>query len=217
MFPQILVSKNDADIERAIDEFKKAQKILDTNIYIIEPTDAKALKIDQIRELKKLLTIRTETPRLIIIRQFETAKSETQNALLKTLEERTEMNRFIICTKSIGSILPTIISRATVINVGKDVGTLSDPKVSMALERFITSSGSTSFTDSTFLTSSIEEAQNLFDQIIIFLHSRILSGDASAAALTKEALELRSLVATNNLSPQLTIDSWCITARKLLS
>lgn len=217
MFPQIFVGKNDTDITLAIDEFKKAQKILDTNLYVIEPIDGATLKIDQIRELKKLLTIKAEAPRLIIIRKFETVKSETQNALLKTLEERTDMNRFIICTKSIGTVLETIISRSTVVFLGGDRKTESDPVVSGVLESIFFSSGSSPLVDPAFEVGSIDEAQALFDQIILFFHSQVLTGDVRAAALSKEAMELRSLVSTNNLNPQLTVDSWCITAQKMLS
>lgn len=86
-------------------------------------------KIDQARELKKMVTILSD--HALIISGLENASTEAQNALLKTFEEPYADLVFIILCKNLNHILPTIVSRCQLINVGsenfkEDVSELED-------------------------------------------------------------------------------------------
>ena len=50
--------------------------------------------------------------KLFVINNFDKATPQSQNALLKVLEEPTESNMFLIITESLSTVLPTIQSRA---------------------------------------------------------------------------------------------------------
>ncbi len=79
------------------------------------------LLIDDVRELRKELTqkLPTETPIRAMIISATTAGIEPQNALLKTIEEPAAGHKIILCFPTLEGILPTIISRSTIVH-GQD-------------------------------------------------------------------------------------------------
>ncbi|KTD82300.1 DNA polymerase III subunit delta' [Legionella waltersii] len=72
-----------------------------------------AIKIDQIRSLQSsvYLSPQRSTHKVIVIDGAETMNESSSNALLKILEEPSEKTIFILLSKQIGSLLPTIVSR----------------------------------------------------------------------------------------------------------
>jgi len=74
--------------------------------------------IDQIRSINKLVN----TPpifsqnRLIIVEDAQNLTTESQNSLLKTLEEPPSHTFFLLFTDNLNSLLDTIKSRCTIIN-----------------------------------------------------------------------------------------------------
>ncbi len=77
------------------------------------------LKIDQIRELQRVLSLRPYEGdyRVAILRRFQEANPATQNAILKTLEEPAPSVVLILTVEKVDQILPTILSRCQVINL----------------------------------------------------------------------------------------------------
>ncbi len=72
-----------------------------------------SIGIDQIRQIKRFLKIKNwqAVNKVVVINQGEKLTIEAQNALLKTLEEPGENKIIIVKTKTLQSLLPTIISR----------------------------------------------------------------------------------------------------------
>ncbi|MFC1837292.1 DNA polymerase III subunit delta' [Thermodesulfobacteriota bacterium] len=82
--------------------------------------DGAAIKIGQVRELKKQLAFPPleAAIRVIILEDTHTMRREAANSLLKTLEEPAPNNLLILTADQSGDILPTIISRCQVIPFG---------------------------------------------------------------------------------------------------
>ncbi len=81
----------------------------------VETIDNKAISIAQIREL--YTRTRTGDPLLVIVRDAHTMSREAQNAFLKLLEEPPKHVKFILTTQNSQSMLPTIVSRTTYVNL----------------------------------------------------------------------------------------------------
>lgn len=75
--------------------------------------DSKEIGIENIRELKRLaaMTPHSSSHKFIVIDLADKMSEESQNALLKILEEPNKNTVFILITDSHGSLLPTILSR----------------------------------------------------------------------------------------------------------
>jgi DNA polymerase-3 subunit delta' len=82
----------------------------------IRPEGA-AIKIDQIRSLKKALNFSPfeSKQRIVLLEDVHTMRREAGNSLLKVLEEPPPDNLLILVGNTTGSILPTIVSRCPVI------------------------------------------------------------------------------------------------------
>jgi DNA polymerase-3 subunit delta' len=79
--------------------------------------DGAAIKIDQIRELKKALNFAPFEGRLrvVLLEEVHTMRREAGNSLLKVLEEPPAGNLLILVGNAAGSSLDTIVSRCQVI------------------------------------------------------------------------------------------------------
>ena len=79
--------------------------------------DGAAIKIDQVRSLKRALTYPPfeAEQRVVLIEEVQTMRREAGNSLLKLLEEPPPDNLLILVGGSTGSILATIVSRCQVI------------------------------------------------------------------------------------------------------
>ncbi len=79
--------------------------------------DGAAIKIDQVRSLKKALNYAPfeGKQRIVLLEDVHTMRREAGNSLLKVLEEPPPNNLLILVGNSSGSILATIVSRCQVI------------------------------------------------------------------------------------------------------
>lgn len=96
-------------------EFKKKSQ---NHYYRIQIPKANFIKISSIRDIKKFLSFSYEDIkyRVILISQAHLMNEESQNALLKNLEEPPEGVIFILCTPSPEKLRETIRSRCWKIN-----------------------------------------------------------------------------------------------------
>ena len=80
--------------------------------------DGAAIKIDQIREIKKQLAFAplSATTRVILVEEAQTMRREAGNSLLKILEEPPPDNLFLVVASDAQPILPTIVSRCQVLS-----------------------------------------------------------------------------------------------------
>lgn len=92
-------------------------------IRIVRSAEGKAIPVDTIRELQQFLSLKVPTAnpgniqRAIIIEDAQLLTKESQNALLKTLEEPPADTILILLAPSIEALLPTIQSRVSTLAV----------------------------------------------------------------------------------------------------
>ena len=81
--------------------------------------EGKNIKIDDVRNLKSVLsrTSLSDNPRFTIIDEVEYLNSNSANALLKTLEEPSKNNHFILINNQQAELIETISSRCLKNNV----------------------------------------------------------------------------------------------------
>jgi DNA polymerase III gamma/tau subunit len=96
------------------------------DIFIIN--DSTGWTIELTRSLKKFLSQKpfNHQNKICLIYQAHNLNSESQNALLKTLEDPGENNYLVLTTSKPSSLLPTIISRCHLIRLNDD--TKNSPK-----------------------------------------------------------------------------------------
>lgn len=81
--------------------------------FIVRPMGKTGLKIGQWHQLlHEYLSKTSVTPRIVIIEDFQTAREDFSNALLKSIEEPPANVYFILITTKKEKVLPTIISRS---------------------------------------------------------------------------------------------------------
>jgi DNA polymerase-3 subunit delta' len=97
------------------------QLINQTNqdVLFITAEENKNIKIDEIRKLKSILSRSTlsKNPRFIIIDEVEFINENSVNALLKSLEEPSENNFFILINNQQSELIKTISSRCLKSNI----------------------------------------------------------------------------------------------------
>lgn len=99
------VEKNILAIDRTTIEVSKDEK-----------GTAKSIGIDEIKRLQKTLFLHAHgTDKAIIIVQSDCLTTEAQNALLKLLEEPPKHSYFFLVATSVEHILPTILSRCSLV------------------------------------------------------------------------------------------------------
>ncbi|MFZ1281410.1 MAG: AAA family ATPase [Ignavibacteriaceae bacterium] len=103
------------EIEIINSEFEKKSK---NHFYKIEIPKANLIKISSIRDIKKFLSMNYDDVkyRIILVSQAHLMNEESQNALLKNLEEPPEGVIFILSTSSPEKLRETIRSRCWKIN-----------------------------------------------------------------------------------------------------
>ncbi|MBU2595324.1 hypothetical protein KJ713_00630 [Patescibacteria group bacterium] len=89
---------------------QERDKFLDL-IIIKKPEDRTRILIDQIREVKRKLSLKSSGRRVVMIKRAELLSEDAANAFLKTLEEPSPQTIFILTASNIKQVLLTIISR----------------------------------------------------------------------------------------------------------
>jgi hypothetical protein len=59
-----------------------------------------------------------------------------------------------------------------------------------------------------------EAAVEFFDQVILWLRQKLQTGRPQPATILKKALQQKALLVSNNLNPQLAVDSFLLYFRK---
>lgn len=216
MIPIILVSKNDEKKEEYINNFIKQEKILPYLIFRIKPLKEE-ISIDQVRELKKELVAYIKNRRLFIIYTFETASIESQNALLKTLEEKTAHCQFILAVTDIHNILPTIQSRCKIVHISKENNNVVSQEIINYINKIKLSSNNDFLAEKIITGISRLEVINFIDQLLIYFKNNYLEEPEIIPKILKKSLQIRALIQNNNINPQLAIDNLLIFIKKIFS
>ena len=199
-----------------IEKLVKEHSVAPHNIFIIEPL-TKEFSIQQIRLIKKEVIYKAKEPRLYVLRQFDTASYEAQNAFLKTLEQPPRGVSFVLVVSNKYRLLPTVQSRATThILVEKEKSEASTNAVDAALSDLIERADLSILSGSALSTKTYSNPLHLYDEIIRFFRSRI-SQDSKTTSILRKALLLRSYVSNNHGDSQNGIDQLAISIYKLYS
>lgn len=156
-----------------------------TNLIYLAPTEGKkSISIDQVRELNESIWRTAQdnsVPRVVIVNRIDTISLEGANAMLKNLEDSPQNIIFVLIANSIGSVLPTIRSRAQLIRfspppvkqlqkVLHDQHSLSDPEIKTIVEM---SHGLPRIALDMLDTQKREEHQHTFTQAQEYLNGSI--------------------------------------------
>lgn len=203
MVPILLLSNNLKDAENFVINFVEENNIAISNIFRFKP-EKSAISIDQIREVEKLFVRSVPAMRLVVLYDFQTAKLEAQNALLKTLEEKSSRVQFIVIASDIGSILPTIISRCLV----KKIQSIKSKPLLLNLDQPVANL----LVEATILKKNSPEAIVFCDELIALMRQKLRQEYVAKQSrlffsqIVREILVVRNLIVRNNINQQLAID-----------
>ncbi|NCO89122.1 hypothetical protein GW881_04370, partial [Candidatus Roizmanbacteria bacterium] len=147
--------------------------------------------------------------RLIIIKSFDSAKTLTQNAILKLLEEKTVNTQFVLQAKNLNKIIDTIQSRVKVINLVQSEKVL-DETYKKLIELIITQSKAKSLAflnEKEFTNPNLEFINKfLINLQLYFLSTKELNQNQIIIIINK-SFEYQKQLGSINLNLQLTLDS----------
>ena len=105
---------------------KQIEKMQQADLAVVQavdedglPKEGGSLKIDQVRDLQRGLSLSPYESRLrvALLLRFDEANPNAQNALLKTLEEPPEKAILLLTASSSESLLPTVASRCEILRL----------------------------------------------------------------------------------------------------
>ena len=149
--------------KEVVEQINDELKIKTANPYhIISIDNANTIKINSIREIKKFISINYDDIkyRIIIINEAHLMNEESQNALLKSLEEPPEGIVFILLTPYKDRLLTTIQSRCWGVNFEP----LTEKDIEEILTKYFDADKKTAGKVSHFAEGSITTAVELIDQ-----------------------------------------------------
>lgn len=200
MIPLLLVS----DDKKQIKKYLKTIEHEDDLFFEITPLTGE-YSVNEIKEVIKETKTYFRQRRIYIFQNFQLSSIEAQNAFLKVLEEPPHQVQFILTTNNPDSILPTIRSRTKIINLGKKPDLELDKYIETSLSSLIKEKKLNILSDGKFISKTKEDGLKILDQIILFFKNR-LTTDKNSPLILKEILKKKSLMESNNLNPQLTVD-----------
>lgn len=118
LFPStLIVSGQSPSLEPYLKELGHQNLINNPDIFLV--SEKEDYTVENIRQIKKFLSQNpySHTSKIVIIQNADLLNIESQNTLLKNLEEPGANNYFILTTPNPASILPTVVSRCSVLRL----------------------------------------------------------------------------------------------------
>jgi len=159
--------------------------------------------INQIRSLQQEVKYFNPKKRIYVFYEFERSSLESQNAFLKLLEEPPSSVYFILVCQNLYRLLPTVISRAKVIDLKNKAEEKENEKIEKVIEKI--KKGELFFVDVT----DRNEAKEL-TLFLIYYFKKELKDDLKVYQILKEAVKNLFLLENNYLNPQLMFDNLLI-------
>lgn len=166
IFPSTLFTSTDShliqtNIDKICQQLNNEINPNNPDIFIINETTGWA--IESVRLLKKWLSQKpfNHKNKIIIIYQVDQFSLESQNALLKSLEEPGDNNYFFLTTNKPSKIINTIISRCQIIKLKNDFSLSKDTKPLVISDQIKTN---------LFQSENISKDKN---QVLPFLESQL--------------------------------------------
>jgi hypothetical protein len=188
-----------------------ANSISPTNVYRFNSHPAE-FNVEEFREMLKLTERHFDSPTLFIIENFETISEVMQNTFLKTLEEHQENLVFVLISRNLSKVLPTVRSRCQVVNLQNKIPSLT-PADKLFFENLLQKLQKNphylvSFEAALGIKNKKEKALTFLDNFLAYAHSLLprFPKQTVLANYTRRAIEIRELIENNNLDPEMAID-----------
>ncbi len=209
MLPKLVFSSSDILLQQYIDTFIESHNIDRHYVYHVK-AEKTELSIEQIREIKKEIITSSGRSKVFFLHGFDTASTEAQNALLKTLEEMQDKHMFILLTGNKERVLPTIHSRVELVDLEQKQQEYNIREEIISLWNDALQSRSYSALQSPIISGiTRDQAIVLLDECIILMKKELQSQPELVAHI-KFALQKKDLLISNNLNPQLAVDSFVL-------
>jgi len=209
MVPHIFIASSKKSAQKSIDLLLRSLAISHSSVISIEK-DGATLKIDDVRSIAPFIERSSTNMIAVIIYDFETAKDETQNTLLKTLEEDSERILFILVTSDEAQVLPTIRSRSKVVRIIKPVKKYEPINVQSLVKDLLP------ITDKVTREKATQYIDSIIDAVRLTMKKELIDkNDPRALQLStylKECQNARYLLIQNNLNPQMVLDHLVLNA-----
>lgn len=216
MLPRLVVSVSKQISEEYVKKVIHDEHIHQYNVFTLEPEDA-TLSIDQARSLSSAFLTKTPDLKLIVVHSFDSSTVEAQNSLLKLLEEKTEQALFLLFVANAQSVLSTIRSRTTVIQL-KNAEKKGAADMDALIDAIQKKHSYAFLNEEAHLLKTKEDVIARLDNLVAYYKKVLLQNPQPAnTAILKKILVTRQEVQTNNLNPQFAYDNLLIFISKLVS
>lgn len=200
--PQIYVHTGADDLREYAQAIALSHEIPTSNQFHIFP-EKTILTIDQAREIQDI-AIHAHEKSLIIVHEFDTAREDSQNALLKTLEDLTDSVMFLLGVHDESGILPTVLSRCEIVHGDKYDAQSRDLIDSYGLDP-------TSATYASYLSASTyvtrEDAPGLVDELISAYRDLYMDAQFEGySSMMRGMLTIRRNIIYAHVTPEVAID-----------
>lgn len=200
MIPLLLITDDKKEIKKYL------KTISEKGDFFFEITPlASEYSINEIKEIIKETKNYFKQKRIYLFQNFHLSSLEAQNTFLKVLEEPPHQVQFVLTTNNPDSLLATIRSRTKIINLEKKPTIELDNNVGNALLILINEKKLNLLCNKKFISKTKEDGLKILDQTILFFKNRLML-DKNSPLILKEILKKKSLMESNNLNSQLTID-----------
>lgn len=211
MIPILLVTNDKKEVKKYLKTISEEGDLF----FEINPL-TNEYSINEVKEVIKETKIYFKQKRIYLFQDFHLSSIEAQNTFLKALEEPPHQVQFILTTNNPNSLLPTIRSRTKIINLSNQPALELDKNIENALLALVKEKKLNILSNNKFISKTKEDGLKILDQIILFFKNRLTS-DKNSSLILKEILKKKSLMESNNLNPQLTIDHILIFIEKRYS
>lgn len=209
----IIIGEKEKTKEKIL-EIALENKISNFDIEILETE--KALGIPDVRNLQKkiYLTPVKGDKKIIAIEAFFGATIEAQNALLKVFEEPPATTIMIIAAKSIDFLLPTIISRCTLIMLfgKKSLTEKENEEYIQILKQITRSKTAKGFLYAQNFGKSREEALGFLENLVLSARFMIDNDDkdlnqTKLRKILKQIQKYHNLIKTTNVNVRFALEN----------
>jgi DNA polymerase III delta prime subunit len=181
--------------DKTDEEAKKISKILGSKLM-----EQELHKIADVREFKRLIKLSLMNKTTILSRDINKSTIETQNALLKILEEPQPNLSFILTAPNKQNILPTILSRCKITELKSKK---PNKKQVAEAKKFIESSIGEKLTITSKINSR-DEAREFLENLILGAHALMIKNPNHASFLEAAQHALNAINKNSNIQLQLT-------------
>jgi len=204
----LLLTNDQAEVESYLKTFIQSQQILPSQIFRFGATSPMA--VEEFRQLLQLTQIRFHQPSLFVLESFDNYSEIVQNTFLKTLEEHQKTVFFVLTAQSLGSVLPTIVSRCTVKILATQPQSLSltENKELELMIKQIQTSGLASSVVKLGLKDKKQKALAWLGNFLKFGYQQLHSSQNQRwlNRSLKQAIVNYTLIKNNNLDPETALD-----------